>query len=301
MAGMRVGRHPDNSVVCHARRLAGFAQEVFVTGAVLGVHCNRLAPVILPGHIQRRLVLLCEASRRARAAVCRQCEAGRIRPFCGPDRARHEEFGDLLAEGLYALLVKKTLVCRYMSNSMQRRGRTGRDSSKRGGGNNRNEDKAPSLHQPNADNGGVSSALKSLAAAEDQLDTITPDLCVNFLDAWRDDLEDWQKFSNGNKRRWHPRGHGFPEPQSWILVGVDAVGVNSPAARVTHKRDALLTSREQDPLSASVKDASVKELSCGLVFDSIIALHETGFADGRATVTVSPKVDLFRVPSSILG
>jgi hypothetical protein len=34
-------------------------------------------------------------------------------------------------------------------------------------------------------------------AAESQLDTITPDLCVNFLSAWRDDLHDWQRFSAG--------------------------------------------------------------------------------------------------------
>ena len=42
VAGMVVPQHPDNSVVCHARRLAGRFQDVFVTGAVLGVHCNSL-------------------------------------------------------------------------------------------------------------------------------------------------------------------------------------------------------------------------------------------------------------------
>jgi hypothetical protein len=32
VAGMLVREHPDNSVVCHARRLAGLQQDVFVTG-----------------------------------------------------------------------------------------------------------------------------------------------------------------------------------------------------------------------------------------------------------------------------
>ena len=43
----------------------------------------------------------------------------------------------------------------------------------------------------------ASSAVTSLEAAENQLDTITPDLCMSFIDAWRDDLDDWQKFSSG--------------------------------------------------------------------------------------------------------
>jgi hypothetical protein len=48
VAGMLVRRFPDNSVVCHARRLAGFKQDVFVTSAVLGVHCNSLPLSFFP-------------------------------------------------------------------------------------------------------------------------------------------------------------------------------------------------------------------------------------------------------------
>ena len=42
----------------------------------------------------------------------------------------------------------------------------------------------------------ASSAIASLKAAESQLAKITADLCVNFIDAWQEDLADWQKFSN---------------------------------------------------------------------------------------------------------
>jgi hypothetical protein len=42
------------------------------------------------------------------------------------------------------------------------------------------------------------SALSSLEAARGQLrNVIRPDLCANFLAAWRKDLDDWQKFSSG--------------------------------------------------------------------------------------------------------
>ena len=48
VAGMIVKSYPDNSVVCHARRDAGLRQDVFLTGAVLGVHCNNLPLSFFP-------------------------------------------------------------------------------------------------------------------------------------------------------------------------------------------------------------------------------------------------------------
>ena len=40
-AGMRVTDFPDNSVVCHAHRMTGGTQDVFVTGAALAVDCQQ--------------------------------------------------------------------------------------------------------------------------------------------------------------------------------------------------------------------------------------------------------------------
>jgi hypothetical protein len=46
------------------------------------------------------------------------------------------------------------------------------------------------------DNTRVRAALASLAAAQGQLESgITAELCVDFLDAWQEDLSDWQRFS----------------------------------------------------------------------------------------------------------
>jgi hypothetical protein len=50
----------------------------------------------------------------------------------------------------------------------------------------------------NGDYGRLSSALISLAAARNQLDhMIRAEDCVSFVDAWQDDLEEWQMFSSG--------------------------------------------------------------------------------------------------------
>jgi hypothetical protein len=119
-------------------------------------------------------------------------------PYASPDRARQEEFGDLLAEGLYALIGEgdtdvpfaerlEAATATYWSRFIHSRravlaetmtvldGYLARD---------------PANHR-------VVSALASLQAAESQLKTITADVCVNFLKAWRADLAEWQTFSNG--------------------------------------------------------------------------------------------------------
>ena len=103
VAGMVVDKYPDNSVVCHARRLAGMRQDVFLTGAVLGVHCNSLPLSFFPDVYNEDWFFFAkEAGARMlpRVGTARQLEYD---AFASPERARQEEFGDLLAEGLYAL------------------------------------------------------------------------------------------------------------------------------------------------------------------------------------------------------
>ena len=39
-AGMWVTDFPDNSIVCHANRMTGGSQDVFVSGAALAVDCD---------------------------------------------------------------------------------------------------------------------------------------------------------------------------------------------------------------------------------------------------------------------
>jgi hypothetical protein len=198
VAGMVVRRHPDNSVVCHARRLAGLAQDVFVTGAVLGVHCNSLPLSFFPDIYNEDWFFFAKeaaARKLPRVGNARQAEYD---PFASPDRARREEFGDLLGEGLYALIGTeapgtpfddqlRAATAAYWSRFIKARREVLNET-------------ITLLHRfvdNDLANGRVSSALASLQAAEDQLSkAITADLCVSFLWAWREDLRDWQRFSN---------------------------------------------------------------------------------------------------------
>jgi hypothetical protein len=198
VAGMIVGNYPDNSVVCHARRAAGLRQGVFLTGAVLGVHCNNLPLSFFPDIYNEDWFFFAReaASRELRqVGLATQVEYD---PFASPDRARQEEFGDLLAEGLFALMGQVDPSVRfadqlraadeaYWSRFIEARHNVItetmsllRATVERNGANDR-----------------VSSALVSLTAAQNQLDhMITVDDCVNFVAAWQGDLEDWQQFSS---------------------------------------------------------------------------------------------------------
>jgi hypothetical protein len=232
VAGMVVRRHPDNSVVCHARRLAGLAQDVFVTGAVLGVHCNSLPLSFFPDIYNEDWFFFAKeaaARKLPRVGNARQAEYD---PFASPDRARREEFGDLLAEGLYALFGEENpsvpfgeqldgATMAYWSRFIDARREVLAETMSQ-------------LHgflERDADNGHVSSALESLSAAESQLGTITASLCVDFLEAWRDDLDKWQKFSTGvNNVGGTREAMDSLQLKTWIRAEFGAAVVDSGTA-----------------------------------------------------------------------
>jgi hypothetical protein len=199
VAGMIVRNYPDNSVVCHARRDAGLPQDVFLTGAVLGVHCNNLPLSFFPDIYNEDWFFFAReaASRQLRGVG--QASQLTYNPYARPDRARREEFGDLLAEGLFALMGQVDPSVRlgeqlraadeaYWSRFIEAR-------------HNVITETMTLLRvaaERSGDHGRLSSALVSLAAAQHHLDhMITAEDCVSFVDAWQDDLEEWQRFSSG--------------------------------------------------------------------------------------------------------
>jgi hypothetical protein len=185
---------PDNSVVCHARRLAKLPQDNFVSGSVLGVRCGDPTLPFFPDVYNEDWFFFSRAVARHDLLSVGVATQTPYEPFANPRRAAHEEFGDLLAEGLYALIgdindpkLAYHSQLRYARGAFwenfleaRREGLTiTRDRLKHFGA---------VLH-----GGGVADhALGSLEAAEQQLDKITPDLCDAFLDAWQDDLDDWE-------------------------------------------------------------------------------------------------------------
>ena len=102
-AGMPATRFPDNSVVGHARRLAIGDQGVFVSGSALAVDVRRVDSFFPAIYNEDWLFLAPYLDRRAVAAV------GSVRqdfqdPFAEPSRARDEEFGEVIGEGLIGWL-----------------------------------------------------------------------------------------------------------------------------------------------------------------------------------------------------
>jgi hypothetical protein len=220
VAGMIVREHPDNSVVCHARRDAGLQQDVFLTGAALGVHCNSLPLSFFPDiYNEDWLFFAPEAASRQlpRVGYAKQPEYD---PYVKPERARCEEFGDLLAEGLYALIgrgqpslpfgeQRAAATEAYWSRFIEARHEAIAET----------RTLLHRLRDWDANNSRVCSALDSLAAAEDQLDTLRPHICVDFLDAWRDDLADWQRFSTSVNNVGSTReAMDFLQLQTWTCA-----------------------------------------------------------------------------------
>lgn len=233
VAGMIVRDFPDNSVVCHARRDAGLAQDVFLTGAVLGVHCNNLPLSFFPDIYNEDWFFFAReaASRELRGVG--QASQLTYNPYARPDRARREEFGDLLAEGLFALMGQVDPSVRlgeqlraadkaYWSRFIEARHNVITetmtllsDAAERGG-----------------DHGRSSSALVSLEAAQHHLDhMITAEDCVSFVDAWQEDLEEWKRFSSGVNNVESTRdAMDFLQLTTWTRAEFDGVSRQSNGA-----------------------------------------------------------------------
>jgi hypothetical protein len=102
-AGMPATRAPDNSVVGHARRLAVGDQGVFVSGSALAVDVSRVDSFFPAIYNEDWLFLAPYLDRREVATV------GSVRqdfqdPFEDLSRARDEEFGEVIGEGLIGWL-----------------------------------------------------------------------------------------------------------------------------------------------------------------------------------------------------
>jgi hypothetical protein len=121
--------------------------------------------------------------RRATTGESRQ---RRYDPFDNPRRAALEEFGDLLAEGLYARLDRNQNIwdvdTRYWRDFIQRRTEFHQRVAEALG------------HVEDRDKEEAVRASNSIRAAQDQLARITPELCQKFVRLWYDDREKWRSY-----------------------------------------------------------------------------------------------------------
>lgn len=195
IAGLTCRDFPDNSVVCHARRLAGFRQDTFVSGSAVGVNCHDHPLPFFPDQYNEDWFFFSKRVAERDMAHVGDAEQAEYDPFEAPERARQEEFGDLLAEGLFALFETQPAEMEY---------RRRLDVADAGYWERFIADRRALIDEtgvglelasegPSGDATRVMAALRSLDAATDQLSLVTPGLCVDYLAAWADDLVEWEQ------------------------------------------------------------------------------------------------------------
>jgi hypothetical protein len=102
--GMRVTSFPDNSVMCHAHRATGGLQDVLVSGSALAVDCTGPLGFFPDVYNEDWFFFYNYATKGSLGCSGRHATQLAYDPFADPLRAARQEFGDVLAEGLYALL-----------------------------------------------------------------------------------------------------------------------------------------------------------------------------------------------------
>ncbi len=102
--GMPATEFPDNSVVCHGYRKTGGNQDVFVSGSALGVYCPGVVTFFPEVYNEDWFSFYHAAEKQRLGRHDRDATQLRYDPFAHPQRAAGQEFGDVMAEGLYSLL-----------------------------------------------------------------------------------------------------------------------------------------------------------------------------------------------------
>jgi len=102
--GLHIGGYPDNSVVCHAYREIGGYQQSFIGGGALAVETARNLSFFPDIYNEDWFYLLDRGKGLQPLAVTGKVVQQPYDPFRNDDRARMEEVGDVLAEGIFWLL-----------------------------------------------------------------------------------------------------------------------------------------------------------------------------------------------------
>ncbi|MGI5225161.1 hypothetical protein [Actinoallomurus sp. CA-142502] len=181
--GFQVPEFPDNSVVGHAYRLAGGPQHVFVGGGGLAVKLPEHS-AFYPSIYNEDWLYLHDAVADRSLAVSDWISQLPYDPFTDPSRAVKEEFGDLIAEGLFRLLhtgsSRTAYTEAYWEQAIKWRTAFIEGIAERLGQDPRNTPQ-------------VAAARTAVNAAGQRLARITPQDCLSFVTGWRTDQEVWKR------------------------------------------------------------------------------------------------------------
>jgi hypothetical protein len=195
VVGLQVRKYPDASVVGHARRLTGRRQEPFVSGGSLLVNPQRLNGYFAPIYHED---WLCVINHLWEREVAIGGSVGQLPylPFTSPERAKFEEFGDILLSGLLWLtythsrqhVADKTRAVpdaeywqeatdpHFWKQILEQRASLLFDITAR----------------LRASYSGDPSPLSSLAAAKERLGELNPGDFVSFMERWLTSLAEWR-------------------------------------------------------------------------------------------------------------
>jgi hypothetical protein len=184
--GLHINGFPDHSVVCHAYRQAGGSQQSFIGGGALAVQVARNKS-FFPDIYNDDWFFLLDGSKGIQPVAV----TGKVRqypydPFRSADRARAEELGDVLAEGIYWLLDQHKAIIdadrAYWTTFLEKREKFIKRV----------------LGMVERDAGiGASDKARRVAALKGSLGRlalITPELCENYLRAWVADRQQWNDY-----------------------------------------------------------------------------------------------------------
>ena len=181
-AGMRVANFPDNSVACHAHRMTRGRQDVFVTGAALAVDCQEKIGFFPNIYNEDWLFFYDDAAHRLLGSSGHKVTQLRYDPFDDARRAAWQEFGDVLAEGLYAML-DRGLGLEYATREywydFLRARQTFIDKIIE-----RSEMAEPEIKER---------LLLSVGLAQKCSIGISPEVLERYIRLWRRDLHDWEQ------------------------------------------------------------------------------------------------------------
>jgi hypothetical protein len=192
--GLRALSFPDNSVVCHAHRTGRKFQGVFVSGSALVVRVAE-ADSFFPEMYNEDWLFLAPLLDRRMVTAVGSVRQERYAPFAQPERARRQEFGDVLAEGLIGYLHSARLqqlpTAAYWRDFLVRRKRFITDAKqgciKVAG------------HELEARD-----ALRALKIARRTLNGLSAEVLVDYLDAWQADLATWRRYLRRLPRQRDP-------------------------------------------------------------------------------------------------
>jgi hypothetical protein len=182
--GLRVAGFPDHSVVCHAYRQAGGKQQSFIGGGALAVHVKRCGSFFPDIYNDDWFFLLDGDKWLQPTAVTGEVVQYPYDPFRTPDRARAEELGDVLAEGLYWLLDQG----RSIVEADQKHWERTLDSRRKF-----IEDVLDMVRTDALQPDERARRIAALKGALGRLALIEPDFCDRYVKAWRADRARWYR------------------------------------------------------------------------------------------------------------